>query len=394
VEPHASADSGPGRDAAHEPNDTNRAGGGLDLREGELKAAVSVATAQLSQDLLVVGSQVSSIETGHRALMERLHRIAERADERALRQFGSLQEQVEDARRQILSAREDLEVVRGSFLDADKRALHQFGSLQAQVEDARRQILSAREDLEVVRGSFLEQLQLIRGQCESAQQQLHTTEQRFNETEQQLHIAEGRVQAAEDKHNSVEQRLRAAEQKNLDGERKWQRTDDWLQTTRNQLESFELQLQTTVQQLQEFQQQLADADTRVKSQLTDADVLIKSLGPDIKSCEQRVERNTAEIAEIQKIVEEHVTRRKYVQVSIDDLTRDVNQFKVHIPKLTGDDEQIKSLHAMFRSNRRMHRFVVAASIVSLLMVLYIGLGKTSWPTIAHYLSLWVPGLKL
>ena len=102
VEPHTS-DSGPGsvthshddrRDAAHEPNDTSRAGGGLDLREGELKAAVSVATAQLSQDLHAVGSQLSSIETGHRALMDRLHRIAEQADERALRQFGALQEQV------------------------------------------------------------------------------------------------------------------------------------------------------------------------------------------------------------------------------------------------------------------------------------------------------------
>ena len=135
MEPHTS-DSGPGsvthshddrRDAAHEPNDTSRAGGGLDLREGELKAAVSVATAQLSQDLHAVGSQVSSIETGHRALMDRLHRIAEQADERALHQFGSLEAQVEDARRQILSAREDLEVVRGSFLDADERALRQFG---------------------------------------------------------------------------------------------------------------------------------------------------------------------------------------------------------------------------------------------------------------------------
>ena len=364
MEPHASADSGPGsvthshddrRDAAHEPNDTSRAGGGRDLREGELKAAVSVATAQLSQDLHAAASQLSSIETGHRALMERLHRIAEQADE---------------------------------------RALHQFGSLQAQVEDARRQILSSREDLEVVRGSFLDQLQVIRGQFESAQQQIHTTEQRFNETEQQLHIVEGRVQAAEDKHKSVEQRLRAAEQKNLDGERKWQQTDDWLQTARNQLDSVDLLLKSTVQQLRESQHQLADADIRVKSQLADADILIKSLGPNIKSCEQRLERNTAEIDEIRKLVEEHVTRRRYVEVSIGDLTRDVNQFKVHIPKLTGDDERIKSLHAMFRSNRRMHRFAVAASIVSLLIVVYIGLGKPSWPTIAHYLSLWVPGLKL
>ena len=188
--------------------------------------------------------------------------------------------------------------------------------------------------------------------------------------------------------------MRAAEQKNLDGERKWQRTDDWLQTARNQLESVDLQLKTTVQQIREFQHQLADADIRVKSQLAETDVLIKSLGPDIKSCEQRLERNTAEIDEIRKIVEEHVTRRRYVEVSIGDLTRDINQFKVHIPKLTGDDARIKSLHAMFRSNRRMHRFALAASIVSLLIVIYFGLGKSIWPTIAHYLSLWVPGLKL
>jgi chromosome segregation ATPase len=368
VEPDASTDSDPGsvthshddrRDAAHEPNDTSRAGGGLDLREGELKAAVSVATTQLSQDLHAVGSQLSTIETGHRALMERLHRIAEQADARAMHQFGSLQEQVEDARRQVLSAREDLELVRSSFLEADD-ALRQFGSLQEQVEGARKQILSAREDLELVRGSFLEQLQF---QGESAEQQFHTTQRRFNETAQQLHSTEGRVQAAEDKHNSLEQRLRVTEQQNLDEERNRQRTDDWLQTTRNQLESVEQQLQATVQQLQEFQQQLMDGDVRIKSQ----------------------------DAEIHRIVEE---RHKKVETLIGELVQEMEQFKVHIPKLTGDDERIKSLHAMFRSNQRMHRFAVAASIVSLLMVVYIGLGKPGWPTIAHYLSLWVPGLKL
>ena len=324
MEPDASTDSDPGsvthshddrRKAAHEPNDTSRAGGGLDLREGELKAAVSVATAQLSQDLHAVGSQLSSIETGHRALMERLHRIAEQADE---------------------------------------RAMHQFGSLQEQVEDARKQILSAREDLELVRGSFLEQLQF---HCESAEQQFRTTEQRFNETRQQLHVAEGRVQAAEDRHNALEQSR--------------QRTDDWLQTTRNQLESVEQQLQAMAQQLQEFQQQLMDADVRIKNEVA--------------------EIQGREVTEIQRIVEE---RRKKVDTLIGELAQEMEQFKVHIPKLTGDDERIKSLHAMFRSNQRMHRFAVAASIVSLLMVVYIGLGKPGWPTIAHYLSLWVPGLKL
>jgi chromosome segregation ATPase len=362
VEPDASTDSHPGsvthsdddrRDAADEPHNTSPAGGGLDAGEGELKAAVSVATAQLSQDLHAVGSQLSTIETGHRAVMERLHRIAEQADARVTHEFGSLQEQVEDARRQILSAREELEVVRTSFLDADD-ALRQFGSLQAQVEDARKQVLSAREDLELVRSSFLEQLQF---HCESAEQQFRTTEQRFNETRQQLHVAEGRVQAAEDKHNALEQSR--------------QRTDDWLQTTRNQLESVEQQLQAMAQQLQEFQQQLMDADVRIKNEVAE------------------IQRR--EVTEIQRIVEE---RRQKVETLIGELALEMEQFKVHIPKLTGDDERIKTLHAMFRSNQRMHRFAVAVSIVSLLMVVYIGLGKPGWPTIAHYFSLWVPGLKL
>ena len=322
--------------AAHEPHDTSGAGDGFNLREGGLKVAVSAVTAQLSQDLRAVGSQLSSIETGHRAVMERLHRIAEQAD---------------------------------------TRAMHQFGSLQEQVDDARKQILSAREDLELVRGSFLEQLQF---QCESAQQQFNTTEQRFNETGQRLDITEGRIQAAEDKHNSLEQRLRVTEKQDLDQEQNRQRTDDWLQATRNQLESVEQQLQTTVQQLQEFQQQLVDGDVRIKSEVAEiqriADVRIKS-----------------EVAEIQRMVEE---RRQRVETLIGELAQEMEQFKVHIPKLTGDDQRIKSLHAMFRSNRRMHRFAVAVSLVSLITVIYIGLGKPGWPTIANYLLLWVPGLKL
>jgi hypothetical protein len=125
------------------------------------------------------------------------------------------------------------------------------------------------------------------------------------------------------------------------------------------------------QQLQEFQQQLMDADVRIKNEVAE------------------IQRR--EVTEIQSIVEE---RRRKVETLIGELAQEMEQFKVHIPKLTGDDERIKTLHAMFRSNRRMHRFSVAVSIVSLLVVVYIGLGKPGWPTIAHYLSLWVPGLKL
>jgi chromosome segregation ATPase len=170
-----------------------------------LKTAISAVTAQLTQQLHEVGSHLSGIEGAHRALMERLQHIAEQADD---------------------------------------RALHQFSSLQEQIEDARIKISSAQEDHDVVRESFLDQFQVIRDQYEGTRQQFGTTEQRFKEVEQRIHVVADGVQAGDEKNVAMEQRLSAAEQKQLDAERNWQRTDDWLQTTRNQLESVEQQLQT------------------------------------------------------------------------------------------------------------------------------------------------------
>jgi chromosome segregation ATPase len=369
---------------AGKPNDTSRGSAVSNVSGGELKTAISAVTAQLTQQLHEVGSHLSGIESAHRALMERLQQIAEQADD---------------------------------------RALHQFSSLQEQIEDARIKISSAQEDHDVVRESFLDQFQVIRDQYEGTRQQFGTTEQRFKEVEQRIHVVADGVQAGDEKNVAMEQRLSAAEQKQLDAERNWQRTDDWLQTTRNQLESVEQQLQTTVQQLQEFQQQLTDADGRIKSsgqqlqdvqqRLTDADVLMKSFGqqlqdvqqrltdadvlmkrfwPEMKSCEERLERNTqSQFSEITKIVDEHVLRRQNLQIAFGEIVEDINQLKTYLPRLTGSDEEIANLHAMFRSSRRMQRFAVAVSIVSLLTAVYIGMGKPGWPTIAHYLSLWLPG---
>jgi hypothetical protein len=58
-------------------------------------------------------------------------------------------------------------------------------------------------------------------------------------------------------------------------------------------------------------------------------------------------------------------------------------------KLTSNDERITGLHAMLRSARRMQRAAFAASIMSLLLVVYTGLGWPGWPAIAQYFSLWV-----
>jgi hypothetical protein len=81
-----------------------------------------------------------TLDREHRALMERLQRIATQVDERTLRQFEALQ-------------RED--------------------------DSARQQILTVREELEALQDSFPEQLNPIRSQCESFGRQLQTAEQRF-----------------------------------------------------------------------------------------------------------------------------------------------------------------------------------------------------------------------
>src|SRR5262245_53521920 len=86
-----------GRDTRHELNGTSPVDGEPRC-DGELKTAISVASAQLEQDLRSVGSELLSIETGHRALMERLQLIAEQVDERTVRQFVALQREDEGVR--------------------------------------------------------------------------------------------------------------------------------------------------------------------------------------------------------------------------------------------------------------------------------------------------------
>jgi len=104
--------NGGGGDIKHEPNDMSHADG-ESRTDGDLKTAMSMTNAQLGQDLRSVGSQLLSIETEHRALMERIQRIAAQGNEHTVRQFEALQREDEDVRLQILNLREDLEAAAG-----------------------------------------------------------------------------------------------------------------------------------------------------------------------------------------------------------------------------------------------------------------------------------------
>jgi hypothetical protein len=78
-----------------------------------------------------------------------------------------------------------------------------------------------------------------------------------------------------------------------------------------------------------------DADARTKSvgqqlqdvqqRLVNADVLIRGFGQEIKSCEERLERSTQEqFSDITKIVDEHVLRRKNLQVAFGEIAGDIS----------------------------------------------------------------------
>jgi chromosome segregation ATPase len=328
------------QDAGHEPNDSSHADG--DPRsDTELKTAVSITSAQLGQDLRLVGSQLLSIETGHRALMERLQKIAAQVDERTLRQFELLQ-------------RED--------------------------EGARQQILNVREDLEAVRSSFPEQLKIVRTQCESFGKQLQFSEQRFKEIEQEVRSAEDRIQkTAADQHHAVEQRLRATEPKILAAEQDRRLIDEWRQNADQHFNGINEQLQATVQRLQDIQQQLTDVVSQTKT-----------FESQIKSCEDRVQRNTGLLVETKTTFDQQASRRENVEISIGSLAQQIEQLKAELSKV--GDGRLKSLHAMFRSSRRMQTFAMVAWIMSLLLVGYIGIGSRGSSILTQYLSQWVPGL--
>ena len=192
-----------GQDAGNESSDNGHANSGLELREGELKTAVSIAAAQFGQDLHAVGSELLNIESRHRGLMERLQRIAEQVDERATRQFETLREEVTGAQRQNVGLR---------------------------------------EDLEVFRASFPEQLALIGSQCAKLDQQLHSTEQRLEGLEDLLRDTLHKIQVAEGQHDAVQQRLQPAEQKILEAEQSWQRADAQFQAAELTFKKIEQQI--------------------------------------------------------------------------------------------------------------------------------------------------------
>jgi len=166
--------------------DTRISGEDTDCGESDLQEAVATASEGLARDLRSLGGQLASMESGHRAVLDRLQSIAVQADERARHQLSSVQQQVEGARAEILRARENLETV------------------------------------------FLEQVQVIQGLCESTRQQV-------DKAEQQFHFLEVRVGSTEDRQDSAEQRLQAAEQKDL-------KNDNWLETTRSQMGQFQRQI--------------------------------------------------------------------------------------------------------------------------------------------------------
>jgi chromosome segregation ATPase len=344
--------------------------------EDQLKSAVSIASAQLGHDLRLVGSQLQSIETGHRSLMERLQRIAAQVDERVQLQFELLQR------------------------DGD---------------GTRQQISTVREELEALRSSFPQKLQIIRDQCETFGREFQIADQRFKEIEQELRCAED---SAAQQNNTIEQRLRTAEPKILAAENNWRQTEEWCLGAEQRFTTIEQQLEEKLQaaakrtvQLEEdwgrTDERLQASEARsnntdehlhvavqrlqeVERQLTEAVSQIKILEPQISNYEERLQGNADLLLETRQAFDEQKQRRETIEVSLNALAHDLQRLKSEFAKLS--DGRVENLQAMLGSNRRMQALAMLAWIMSLLLVGFLGIGIRGSSVLTQYLSQWVPGL--
>jgi chromosome segregation ATPase len=169
-----------GRDTRHEPNDTSHSDAESD---SELKTAMSAASTQLGQDLRSVGSQLLSIETGHRTLMERLQGIAAQVHERTARQFEALQREHEGVRQQILSVREELESFRRQFRVGEQR-----------LRDIEQKLLSAEDRVQKTASDSDQRFNDTNEQLQATVQQLTDVVGQIKTFESQIQSCEDRVQ--------------------------------------------------------------------------------------------------------------------------------------------------------------------------------------------------------
>jgi chromosome segregation ATPase len=341
--------------------------------EDQLKSAVSIASAQLGHDLRLVGSQLQSIETGHRSLMERLQRIAAQVDERVQLQFELLQR------------------------DGD---------------GTRQQISTVREELEALRNSFPQKLQIISDQCETFGREFQIADQRFKEIEQELRCAED---SAAQQNNTIEQRLRTAEPKILAAENNWRRTEEWCLDAEQRFTIIEQQLEEKLQatakrtvhleedwgrtheRLQASEARSSNTDEHlhvavqrlqeVERQLTEVVSQIKIFEPQISNYEERLQRNADLLLETRKAFDE---QKQHREVSLNALAHDLQQLKSEFAKL--GDGRVENLQAMLGSNRRMQTLAMLAWIMSLLLVGYLGIGIRGSSVLTQYLSQWMSGL--
>ena len=411
------------QDAGNGSSDDGHANRGPEPRESELKAAVSIATAQFGHDLHALGSELLNIESRHGALMERLQRIAEQVDERALRQFETLREEVTGAQRQNLSLREDLEVLQKSFPEQLEMIGGQYANLNQQFQTAEHRLGGIEHRLR----DAVDRLQMAEGQHDAVQQRLRpaeqkileaeqnwqrtdaqfqVTDQRFKEIEQQINIAEQRIQTAENNHNAMQQQLQAAEQriqavatKHDAMEQMLQAADQAIQTAENKHGVMEQMLQAAEQRIQAaetkhnaMEQMLQAAEQKIletERKLADADRENKTFATQMKT---RAERLTAQWEEIKRAHDEHATRRENVEISIGTIGQDVGQLKEQVAELlTGPYERLKNIQITLKSYRRILVISVIAFILTLLMAGYMKLGRPGWPILAPYLSQWIPG---
>ena len=220
--------------------------------------------------------------------------------------------------------------------------------------------------------------QLTEAACETFGPQLEIAEQRFQEIKQELRAAEDRIELATERHTAVEQSLRATEPKIAMAEQSCRRIDEWRHNAEQRFNDTDEQLQATVQRLEGLEYQLTEAIGQ-----------IEIFEPKIKSCEDRLQRDTGLPVETKRTFDKQTKRLENVEISIGELAQQIEHLKDPLSKAR--DARLKGLQALLTSNRRMQWFAMIAWVMSLLLVGYGGIDSPGFSVVRQYLSQWLPG---
>src|SRR5262249_26956497 len=215
-------------------------------------------------------------------------------------------------------------------------------------------------------------------ELQAAGQRIHGTETNHTAMQQLLQAAEERIQASEGRHGTTEQSLQAAQAKIAAAEN----NDDAMQQL---LQAAEQRIQAAEAKHNAMEEMLQAGELRVRQteqKFAEADREYKTLSAQMKT---RTERLTAQCEEIKRVFDGQTERHGTFETSVSALTHDLGEVKGQFSELlTGPYERLKGIQGTMKSYQRILLVSRFGFVLTVLMFVYVQLGKPGWQIFTAY----------